>query len=128
MTRKKPTTLTEFEQRIMTILWDRQEASVREVCDSLSQKKPVAYTTILTMLKILKDKGFVAHHKQGKAFIYHPLVNQKEARKSALTKLINQLFQGSPEILAQHLIAENNLDLAEIKALQDSLGDTEEKA
>ncbi|HEC00927.1 MAG: BlaI/MecI/CopY family transcriptional regulator [Alphaproteobacteria bacterium] len=128
MTRKKPTTLTEFEQRIMTILWDRQEASVREVCDSLSREKPVAYTTILTMLKILKDKGFVAHRKQGKAFIYHPLVNQKEARKSALTKLINQLFQGSPEILAQHLIAENNLDLAEIKALQDSLGDTEEKA
>ncbi|VAV91035.1 hypothetical protein MNBD_ALPHA02-966 [hydrothermal vent metagenome] len=128
MTRKKPTTLTEFEQRIMTILWDRQEASVREVCDSLSREKPVAYTTILTMLKILKDKGFVAHRKQGKAFIYHPLVNQKEARKSALTKLINQLFQGSPEILAQHLIAENNLDLAEIKALQDSLGDPEEKA
>jgi predicted transcriptional regulator len=128
LTRKKPTTLTEFEQRIMTILWDRQEASVREVCDSLSREKPVAYTTILTMLKILKDKGFVAHRKQGKAFIYHPLVNQKEARKSALTKLINQLFQGSPEILAQHLIAENNLDLAEIKALQDSLGDPEEKA
>ncbi len=112
----------------MTILWDRQEASVREVCDSLSREKPVAYTTILTMLKILKDKGFVAHRKQGKAFIYHPLVNQKEARKSALTKLINQLFQGSPEILAQHLIAENNLDLAEIKALQDSLDDPEEKA
>lgn len=127
MTRKKPTTLTEFEQRIMTILWDMQEASVREVCEVLSQKKPVAYTTVLTMFKILKDKGFVTHHKQGKAFIYHAIVDRKEARTSALTKLINQLFQGSPEMLAQHLIAENNLDLEEIKALQDDLETTQGK-
>lgn len=127
MTRKKPTTLTGFEQRIMTILWDKQEVSVREACDILSQDKQVAYTTVLTMFKILKDKGFVAHRKQGKAFIYHALVDRKSARKSALAKIIDQLFQGSPEILAQHLIAENNLDLEEIKALQNDLAATEKE-
>lgn len=121
MTRKKPTTLTEFEQRIMNILWDKEEASVREVCEILSVEKPVAYTTVLTMFKILREKGFVDHRKEGKAFIYHAIVDQNVARTSALTKLINQLFKGSPEMLAQHLMEENNLDLAEIKALQNEI-------
>lgn len=73
------------------------------------------------MFKILKQKGFANYRKEGKAFIYHAIVNQYEARTSALTKLIDQLFKGSPEILAQHLIEENNLDLAEIKALRNEI-------
>ena len=121
MTRKKSTTLTEFEQRIMNILWTKKEASVREATEILSLDKPVAYTTVLTMFKILKEKGYVAYRKQGKAFIYHAVVNQKEARKSALSKLIDQLFNGSPEILAQHLMEENDVDLSELKALREKI-------
>ncbi len=126
MTRKKSTTLTEFEQRIMNILWRKKEISVREATDILSTEGPVAYTTVLTMFKILKDKGYVQYRKQGKAFIYHAIVNQTEARKSALSKLIDQLFNGSPEILAQHLMTENHMDLAELSALKKAVDDTDE--
>lgn len=126
MTRKKSTTLTEFEQRIMNILWNKEELSVREATEILSLDKPVAYTTVLTMFKILKDKGYVAYRKQGKAFIYHAVVDQKEARKSALSKLIDQLFNGSPEILAQHLMEENDVDLSELKVLREKVEDMKE--
>ncbi|MCK5425628.1 MAG: BlaI/MecI/CopY family transcriptional regulator [Emcibacter sp.] len=128
MTRKKSTTLTEFEQRIMNILWRKKEISVREATEILSTEGPVAYTTVLTMFKILKDKGYVQYRKQGKAFIYHAIVNQTEARKSALSKLIDQLFNGSPEILAQHLMTENHMDLAELRALKKAIDDADEGA
>ncbi len=123
MARKKSSTLTEFEQRIMNILWQRKELSVREATEVLSLERPVAYTTVLTMFKILKEKGYVRHRKEGRAFIYHAIINQTDARRSALSKLIDQFFNGSPEVLAQHLLEENDLDLTELDAMRQDIQD-----
>ncbi len=123
MARKKSSTLTEFEQRIMNILWQRKELSVREATELLSLERPVAYTTVLTMFKILKEKGYVRHRKEGRAFIYHAIINQTDARRSALSKLIDQFFNGSPEVLAQHLLEENDLDLTELDAMRQDIQD-----
>jgi predicted transcriptional regulator len=121
MARKKSTLLTDSEQSIMEILWKKEQASVREIADTLSEEKTTAYTTVQTMCKILADKGYVDFHKEGKAFIYTPKVSQKDARKGALTSLLNKFFGGSPEVLAQHLMQETDIELDDLAELQKQI-------
>jgi predicted transcriptional regulator len=121
MARKKSTLLTDSEQSIMEILWKKEQASVREIADTLSKEKTTAYTTVQTMCKILADKGYVDFHKEGKAFIYTPKVSQKDARKGALTSLLNKFFGGSPEVLAQHLMQETDIELDDLAELQKQI-------
>lgn len=121
MARKPSSQLTDSEQNIMRILWDRGEASVREIADILSQDKKTAYTTVQTMCKILADKGYADFRKQGKAFIYSPKITQKDARQGALTSMLNKFFGGSPEVLAQHLLQETDIDLSDLEELQNKI-------
>jgi BlaI family penicillinase repressor len=124
MARPASPTLTNSERAILEILWARKEASVREVADELSKKKPVAYTTVLTMFKVLERKGLVTYRTEGRAFVYSAAISRSDARKQALENLIGQFFGGSPDVLAQHLISEHDLDLAELQALQDQVDAT----
>ena len=121
MARKSSPTLTDAEQRIMRVLWNKGEASVRDVADELNRSRNVAYTTVMTMMGILADKRFAAFRKEGRAFIYRPKITERQARTQALKHVIGQFFGGSPEALAQHLITEDQIDLAEIEALQRQL-------
>lgn len=126
MARKKSTQLTDSEQSIMQILWEKKQASVREITDALSEDKPTAYTTVQTMCKILAEKGYADFHKQGKAFIYTPKITQKDARQGALTSMLNRFFGGSPEVLAQHLMQETDIELKDLEALQSQIDKAEE--
>ena len=121
MARKKSTQLTDSEQSIMEILWKKEQASVREIADILNEEKTTAYTTVQTMCKILAEKGYADFHKEGKAFIYTPKMSQNEARKGALTSLLNKFFGGSPEVLAQHLMQETDIELDDLAALQKEI-------
>ena len=124
MARPPSPTLTDSERAILEVLWKKKEASVREVADELSKKKPVAYTTVLTMFKILGRKGLVSHRTEGRAFIYSPAISRNEARTHALENLLKQFFNGSPNVLAQHLLSEHEMDPAELKALQEKIDAT----
>ena len=126
MARKKSSQLTDSEQSIMEILWKKGNASVREIADTLSEEKPTAYTTVQTMCKILADKGYAEFRKEGKAFIYSPKITQKDARQGALTSLLNKFFGGSPEVLAQHLMQETDIELKDLTALQKQIDQTED--
>lgn len=117
MARPRSPLPTDSERAILEVLWKKHEASVREVADELSKKKPVAYTTVLTMFGILAKKGLVAHRNEGRAFIYRATLSRGEARRQALEHLLKQFFNGSPNVLAQHLVEEHDLDPAELKAL-----------
>lgn len=121
MARPASPTLTNSERAILEVLWARKEASVREVAEELSKKKPVAYTTVLTMFKVLERKGLVTYRTEGRAFIYSAAISRGEARRQALDNVLRQFFGGSPDVLAQHLIEEHDLDLAELQALQDQV-------
>jgi predicted transcriptional regulator len=125
MARKQSSHLTDGEQNIMEILWDKQEASVREIADALSQKKPTAYTTVQTLCKILAEKDYAEFRKEGKAFIYSPKITQKEARQGALTSILNKFFGGSPKVLAQHLMQETDIDLDDLEALQGEIDNSD---
>lgn len=121
MARPKSDVLTDAEQRVMRVLWAKGEASVRDVTDALAESYPVAYTTVLTMLRILTDKDYVSARQDGRAFIYRATVSRAEARTRALRKLASTFFEGSPTALAQHLIRSEALSAAELNALKNEL-------
>lgn len=123
MARPASPTLTKSEQAILEVLWERGEASVRDVADELARLKPTAYTTVLTMLGILDKKCFVTHRQEGRAFVYRAAITREQARAQALEHLLAQFFDGSPNLLAQHLIREHDIDRAEIDALRSRVGE-----
>lgn len=125
MARKKSEQLTDGEQNIMEVLWERGESSVKDIAEALSRDKPTAYTTVQTMCKILAEKGYADYHKEGRAFVYRPKISQKEARQGALSALLNRFFGSSPELLAQHLMQETDIDLKDLEALQKQIDETE---
>ena len=118
MARNKSSQLTDGEQNIMEVLWEKGEASVRDITSALSKEKQTAYTTVQTLCKILAEKGYADYRKEGKAFIYTPKISQKEARESALKVMLNKFFGGSPKVLAQHLIQETDIAVEDLEALQ----------
>ena len=118
MARPRSSTLTEGEQRMMEIIWRLGEATVQDVTDALAgSASPVAYTTALTMLRILSDKKYVEFRKEGKAHVYVSLVTRDAARSAALKQLLKRFFDDSPEELAQHLLREEDIDLHELDRL-----------
>lgn len=121
MARPKSKTLTLAEQRIMNVLWEMGEASVRQITEALAEDHDLAYTTVLTTTRILADKAYVGFRKEGRTHIYTPLVSQKTERSSALKNVLTNLFDGSPHLLAQHLIEADDLSSDDIRALRDLL-------
>ena len=121
MPKPRSDVLTEAEQRIMRVIWDKGEASVREVTDALEDSYPVAYNTVLTLLRILTDKDYVKPRQDGRAFIYTPTVSRADARSRALRKMVSTFFEGSPTELAQHLIRNESLSADELQSLKNEL-------
>jgi predicted transcriptional regulator len=105
----------------MRVLWTRGDSSVRDVTEALEASYPVAYNTVLTLLRILTEKGYVSPRQEGRAFIYTALVTRAEARTQALRKLMSQFFEGSPTALAQHLLETKQIGVDELEALKAEL-------
>ncbi|MGD2133889.1 MAG: BlaI/MecI/CopY family transcriptional regulator [Maricaulaceae bacterium] len=124
MARKKAPVLTEGEERVMRVLWKKGEASVREVTQALEASHPTAYTTILTVLRVLTDKGYVKPRREGRADIYAPIVSRADARTAVLKQVLKQFFDGSPEVLARHLLDTTDLSLEEVEAIQSEIDKT----
>jgi predicted transcriptional regulator len=120
--RKKSQTLTEAELPIMEVLWDKGVATVGEVAEGLSRDKVVAYNTVLTLMRILERKGYVQHTKDGRAFVYQPVVGRGEASRTAVRQLLNRFFNDSPELLVLNLLHDEAIDQEEIERLRGLIG------
>ena len=118
MARKRSPSLTDAEARVMAVLWARKEATVADVVGALKQKRAVTYSTAHTMLRILETKGYVRHEKVARAFIYHPVVDERQARRRALKHLVSRLFNGSPSLLVLNVLDDEEMDPAELKRLK----------
>lgn len=121
MPRKASPALTQAELRVMDVLWERGEATVRDVTEALAAKHDLAYTTVLTVMQVLKQKKYVAAQESGKAHVFRPLVSRDDARTRALQQVMASFFGGSPEALAQHLIENDDIDLAQLRRLEKRL-------
>jgi len=120
--RKKSLTLTEAELPIMEVLWDKGVATVGEVAEGLSKDRAVAYNTVLTLMRILERKGYVQHTKDGRAFVYQPVVDRGEASRTAVRQLLNRFFNDSPELLVLNLLHDEAIDEQEIERLRGLIG------
>lgn len=107
---------TERELDVMAVLWDRGSATVAEVREKLADE--LAYTTVLSVLRTLEEKGHIGHREEGKAHRYFPLVERRVAGRSALTRLIDTVFNGSPELLLTQLVSDRDLSDEQIKNLR----------
>lgn len=103
----------------MRVLWDRSRATVGDVVDGIAGARKPAYNTVLTMLRILERKGYVTHEKAGRAFVYAPVIDERQARRSALSHVLNRFFDGSPELLVLNLLEHEHLDAEELRRVQD---------
>jgi BlaI family penicillinase repressor len=112
--------LGDLQLAIMRVLWARQEASVAEVHEALEAERGLALTTIATMLAKMEKKGVVGHRAEGRRFLYRPLVDEGQVRRSMVSELTSQLFRGDVTALVNHLLSEHEIDpgeLAELKKL-----------
>jgi predicted transcriptional regulator len=112
-------TFTDREADVMQVLWDHGPSVVSEVQERITDQ--LAYTTILTVLRTLEAKGYVGHAEEGRGHRYHALIEQQQARKSALRHLTSKLFKGSPELLMRHLVTDQTLSADQIRHMRDLL-------
>lgn len=126
MGRKKSLNLTEGELPLMRVLWERKRATVGDVVASLAADPPLAYSTVLTTLRILEAKGYVRHTKEGRAFVYEPVVVQEEASLKALDTLLSRFFGGSTELLVMNLLKKETIGRAELRRIKKMIAETEQ--
>lgn len=107
---------TDRELDVMSVLWERDSATVTEVRERLTDA--LAYTTVLTVLRTLEQKGYVGHTGEGRAHRYHPLVKRDAAGRSALRWLVEKVFDGSPALLMTQLVSDRNLSEEELRRLR----------
>jgi BlaI family transcriptional regulator, penicillinase repressor len=115
--RPKSPTLTEQELEIMKIVWAREVASVRDVYEALLERRKIAYTTVMTMMKILEQKKYLLKTQEDRAYIYRPAKPKNQVIKGMVREFVNRVFNGSAEPLLVHLIEDRRLsekDLEEI--------------
>jgi predicted transcriptional regulator len=117
---------TDRELDVMSVLWDRGAATVAEVKDALHDE--LAYTTVLTILRTLEEKGHVSHQEAGRAHRYAATVARATAEKSAVGKLLRKLFRGSHEMLLTQLVADRKLSEADLKRMRRLIDERLKKA
>jgi predicted transcriptional regulator len=121
LARNKSTNLTDAELRTMEVVWKHERVTVSDVVDKLSKNVTLAYSTVLTTLRILETKGYIKHEKEGRAFIYRAIVKREQARSSALTHLLRRFFDGSPELLMLNLLDAKKINIEEISKLRKKI-------
>ncbi len=117
--------LTDREADIMQVLWEHGPSVVSEVRERLAD--PLAYTTVLTILRTLEGKGYVDHKEEGRGHRYFAAVQQQAAQHSALQHLTGKLFKGSTELLFAHLVADRKLTPQQIRRMRALLRDKSDK-
>lgn len=122
---KTSATLTEAELRLMKILWERGESAVTDMVEALPRKEAIAYTSVLTTIRILERKGYVRHRKDGRAFLYTPLIAEEEAGSSAVRQVLNRFFGNSRERLLLSLLGDQDVTPQELERLREAIARTE---
>jgi predicted transcriptional regulator len=112
----------------MNVLWQKGSATVQHVLDALPTKPALAYNSVLTTIRILENKGYVKHVKDGRAHVYMPLVGRREATRFEIRHLVNRFFKNSHEQLVLNILQDDSIDEADLRKLRELLeGGTRER-
>jgi BlaI family transcriptional regulator, penicillinase repressor len=115
--RRRSTTLTEQELEIMKIVWERESATVRDVYETLLARRKVAYTTVMTMMKILEQKKYLKRTQADRAYVYRPAQPKRQVVGAMVRDFINRVFNGATEPLLVHLVEEHDLSPEELEEI-----------
>jgi predicted transcriptional regulator len=115
--RRRSTTLTEQELEIMKIVWERETSTVRDVYEALLERRKVAYTTVMTMMKILEQKKYLKRTQTDRAYVYRPAQPKRQVVGAMVRDFINRVFNGATEPLLVHLVEEHDLSPEELEEI-----------
>ncbi len=119
MPRRRSPALTDGELRIMRVLWDRGSSTVADVVEHIDGAQKPAYNTVLTMLRILERKGYATHEKSARAFTYVAVVDRTEARRGALSYILNRFFDDSPQLMVLDLLGHERANSEELRRIRE---------
>jgi BlaI family transcriptional regulator, penicillinase repressor len=120
--------LAELQLALMQVLWERGEATVAEVRDALADERPLAYTTVSTMLTKMERKGQVKHRNEGRVLVYQPAVREQTVSRSMVTDLATRLFGGNVTQMVSHLLDGCDVDPDELARLRLLIREKEKEA
>jgi predicted transcriptional regulator len=126
--RAKTRTLTEQELEIMKVVWEKQSATVREVYEALRERKSVAYTTVMTMMNILENKGHLVKRAEGRAYLYEPAQERTEVISGMVQDFVDRVFDGAAQSLLVNLIQERKLSKRDLDEISDLIDNTPEES
>lgn len=109
---------TDLELAILKVLWQRGPSTVRQVRDELAEERDLAYTSVMTIMTIMADKGYVRRRKAKGSYVYRPVLEQQSAARAMLSDVVNRVFDGSAAAAAVHLLESAEIDPAELHELQ----------
>ena len=117
--------LTKAEEEVMQQLWLLEKSNVATIIEQLPEPKP-AYNTVSTIVRILESKGFVNHEKEGKGYLYFPLVKKSDYSNQSINKLVDGYFQGSFKSMVSFFMKKNDMSLTELESILKDIKKTEE--
>ncbi len=118
---KSSNTLTPAELRLMKALWNRGESTVAELVTATAEETELAYTSVLTTVRILEKKGYVSHRQEGRAFLYSANVGEVEASRSEVRHVLQRFFGNSRERLLMSVLGDEQISLEELKRLKEAI-------
>lgn len=127
MARHRQATPTEVEMEILQVLWENQPSTVREVVDVLNQSRPRAYTSILSMLNVMYDKGLVEREMQGRAHVYRARKSRESTLGSVIKDLLGRAFQGSTSSLITQILEQSKPSSAELEEIRKTIEDWQDE-
>jgi BlaI family transcriptional regulator, penicillinase repressor len=116
---------SELELQILALLWARGPLTARQVLESLPDRKPRAYTSVLSVMQVMEKKGLLGHETEGNTHVYRPKVAKGRVLRTTLSRLVKQVFGGRPSAAIQSLLEETPVsaeELAEIRRMLDAMG------
>lgn len=121
MARPKEEQPTAGELEVLKVLWDRGPSTVREVMEVLHAERPRAYTSVMSLLNVMTDKGLVVRQPRGRAFVYRALVARERTRQQMVGDLLGRVFEGSARDLVAHLLDQSQPTDAELEAIRRTI-------
>ena len=123
--KKAHTTLTPQELAIMKVVWRKQEATVRDVYEALQETRPVAYTTVMTMMRILQEKGYLTKATNDRAHVYRPAKPSQQVIGGMVRDFLDRVFDGASDALLVHLARDNKLTAKQRRIVRQLLDEKE---
>jgi BlaI family transcriptional regulator, penicillinase repressor len=125
--RPRSTTLTEQELEIMKIVWQLEQATVRDVYEALLERRKIAYTTVMTMMKILEQKQYLRKSQEDRAYVYRPTRPKQQVIRGMVREFVDRVFNGSAQPLLLHLVEDRCLTEKELREIERAISTRSEK-